>query len=110
MTPTEQRIHDQKIREAAQSDISDIDALAESKPFNRYFVGQLNRLYRENVDVSLGIGVGGETIEGREKARHRAVFIKELMEMPAKQRQSCENVLRTPIVDPTQPQRPMQVG
>lgn len=110
MTPTEQKVHDQKIREAAQSDISDIDTLKESKAFNRYFVGQLNRLYRENVDVSLGIGAGGETVEGREKARHRAVFIKELMDMPAKQRASCEAELRKPIIDYDRPQKPVQVG
>ena len=110
MTPTEQKIHDQKIRDAAQRDVVDIEALSKSEPFNRYFIGQLNRLYRENVDVSLGLAPGGETHDGREKGRHRAVFIKELMEMPAKQRETCEKLLRTPIVDPTQPQRPQQVG
>lgn len=106
MTPAEQKVHDQRIREAAQSDITDIDALKDSKPFNRYFIGQLNRLYRENVDMALG----GDTVDKREQARHRATFIKELMDMPAKQRQSCEKILRAPIVDPMAPQRPVQVG
>ena len=106
MTPTEQKIHDQKIRDAAQRDVVDIEALSKSEPFNRYFIGQLNRLYRENV----GLALTGSTLDDREKARHRATFINELMEMPAKQRETCEKLLRTPIVDPTQPQRPQQVG
>lgn len=106
MTPTEQKIHDQKIRDAAQRDIQDIDALAKSEAFNRYFVGQLNRLHKENVDAALTT----EKPDEREKARHRAVFIRELMEMPAKHRASCEKLLRSPIVDHDAKPRPMQVG
>ena len=106
MTPTEQKVHEQKIRDAAQRDIADIDTLSKSEAFNRYFVGQLNRLYHDNVDMALKAKGADE----REKARHCAVFIKELTEMPASQRQACEKILRTPIVDHDKPQRPVQVG
>lgn len=106
MTPTEQKIYDQQLRDAAQRDIQDIDALAKSEGFNRYFVSQLNRLHRENVDMALT----AEKPEDREKARHRAVFIRELTEMPAKHRESAEKLLRKPVVDPTAPPRPQQVG
>lgn len=106
MTPAEQKIYDQQLREAAQRDIADIEALSKSEAFNRYFVGQLNRLHKDNVRLALT----GDTRKERTKARHRAVFIEELMGMPAKHRESAEKLLRSPVVDPAQPQRPVQVG
>ncbi len=92
-----------KLRESAQRDILDIEALSKSDAFNRYFVGQLNRLMRENEKTARA----GTTLEEREKARHRANFIEELMNMPASHKQSAEKLLATPA--PTKP-TPVQVG
>ena len=103
MTPDEQRHHQQKIRAAAQQDISDIDALAKSEPFNRYFVGQINRLFQEEREKALTGATGKE----RTKARHRAVLLRELTQMPAKHRESAEKLLMTP---PPQDRGPVQVG
>ena len=91
------------LREAAQRDILDIEALSKNEAFNRYFVGQLNRLMRENERASRK----GTTPEDREKARHVANFIEELVQMPAQHRQSAEKLLATQA--PTE-LRPTQVG
>ncbi len=67
------------------------------------FVGQLNRLMRENEKKART----GDTLEIREKARHCANFIEELMNMPASHKLSAEKLLATAA--PTEP-RPVQVG
>lgn len=102
MTPDE-ATRQKALREAAQRDILDIEALSKSEAFNRYFVGQLNRLMRENEKKARA----ATTLEDREKARHVANFIEELVQMPAKHRQSAEKLLATQAPGP---QRPVQVG
>lgn len=102
MTPDD-LTRQKKLREAAQRDILDIEALSKSDAFNRYFVSQLNRLMRENEKAARA----GATPEEREKARHRANFIEELMNMPASHKLSAEKLLATAA--PTEP-RPVQVG
>jgi len=103
MTPDEQRHHQQKIRGAAQQDISDIDALAKNDPFNRYFVGQINRLFQDEREMALT----AKLPEDRDRARHRAVLLRELTQMPAKHRESAEKLLMTPL---PQDRGPVQVG
>jgi hypothetical protein len=93
----------QELRTKAQQDISDIDALAASQPFNRFWVGYMNARYRSELRASL---MGG-TVDEREKARIRALLLEELTQAPATERLSAEKLLRTP---PSGPPRPIQVG
>lgn len=102
MTPDEST-RQKKLREAAQRDILDIEALSKSDAFNRYFVGQLSRLMKDNERTARK----GATPEERERARHVANFIEELMQMPASHKLSAEKLLATPA--PEAP-RPVQVG
>lgn len=107
MTPAEQKVHDQKMREEAQNRIADIDSLKENKAFNRYFVGLLNR----QRDTYVSLALRSKSQDEREKARHIAVFIEdELMQAPSVDRANAEKLLRSPVIDPTQPTRPVQVG
>lgn len=100
MTPVQLQ---QQAREAAQRDISDIDLLAKNEPFNRYWVGRLNSLFNKERENSLT----ESTVDLREIARIRAKLLRELTQMPAMDRQSCEKFLSTPL--PTE-RRPQQVG
>lgn len=100
---SEERQSLHKHREQAQQGISDIDALAKSEPFNRYFVGRLNGLYRKELDFSLSAA----TVELREKARVRAVLLKELADMPGADRLSFTKTLEQPL---PQDRGPIQVG
>ncbi|HTO27554.1 MAG TPA: hypothetical protein VL017_03080 [Devosia sp.] len=102
MTPDE-ATRQKALREAAQRDILDIEALSKSEAFNRYFVGQLNRIRRENTAKALT----GATPEEREKARHYANLIDELSQMPAQHRLSAEKLLATQSPGAL---RPTQVG
>lgn len=92
-----------QLRQNAQDDLTDIEALSSSQPFNRYFARRLNALYRDAVTVSLT----AKTVEEREAARHRANLLNELSNMPAADREKCEKFLRTPEPGPT---RPTQAG
>jgi hypothetical protein len=102
MTPDE-ATRQKKLREQAQADLMDIEALSKSEPFNRYFVGQLNRIMRENSRTART----GATLEDREKARHYANLVEELFEMPAKHKLSAEKLLSQQAPGE---QRPTQVG
>ncbi len=102
MTPDE-ATRQKKLREDAQRDLMDIELLSKSESFNRYFVGQLNRIHRENVRKALT----GATAEERDKARHYANLIDELTQMPAQHRISAEKLLATQA--PAE-RRPTQVG
>jgi hypothetical protein len=97
------QITPQQARENAQNDIADIEALAASQPFNRYFVRKLNELYKAAVTEALT----GAKAKIRNRARHRANLLDELAAMPAKDRQACEKFLRTPDA---QQRGPVQVG
>lgn len=102
MTP-DQKISDQRIRQQAQEDVQDIDALASHAPFNRYWVRRLNELYRKETEDALT----GKTAELRDGHRYRALLLRELTGLPAADRISAERTLRTP---PQAEQRPVQVG
>lgn len=90
-------------RENAQNEVTDIEALAKSQPFNRYFVRRMNELYADAFNKALT----APTADEREKNRHRANLLTELSEMPAKDRDSAEKFLRTPDRGPD---RPTQAG
>lgn len=91
------------IRETAQRDLLDIEALAKNTEFNRFWVPKLDALYRFEVESSLT----SMTVELREAARYRALALRELTKMPARERESCERLLKTEL--PSAP-RPTQVG
>jgi DNA-binding SARP family transcriptional activator len=92
-----------KKREAASQDLADIEALSKSAPFNRYFVGEINRLFQESQELALS----GKTAEDRDRGRYRAMLLREISEMPAKHRAIAEAILSAPdIVEP----RPTQAG
>lgn len=93
----------QQARQRAQEDIQDIDALASSQPFNRYWVRKLNARYADEVEASLT----SKTVEEREQARSQALALRALTQLPASDRKSCENFLRTPD---HQQRGPVQVG
>lgn len=93
----------EQARQQAQEDIQDIEALATSQPFNRYWVRKLNALYQAEVEASLT----AKTVEERERSRHRSLVLRELTQMPANDRQSCENFLRA---QDTSQRGPVQVG
>ena len=97
------QITHEQARQHALDDVEDIDALAKSHPFNRYFVRKLNTLYKDALATSLT----GKTPEDRERGRHRANLLNELAEMPANDRQTAEKFLRSP--DPVK-SGPTQVG
>ena len=103
MNPVDPIVADRLKRERAQQDLTDIEALSKSQPFNRYFVAELNRIHTESVEQALS----AKSPEDREKGRHCALLIREIMDMPAQHRQIHERFLRSP--EPTQ-QRPVQVG
>lgn len=102
MTP-EDKTYQQQLRAKAQQDITDIDALAKSDPFNRFWVNELNVRYKAEVKTSLT----ANTLEAREAARSRALALDEISQMPAKIRESAERLLRTPL---PQEARPTQAG
>ncbi len=68
-------------QDAAQS-IADIEALSKNDAFNRYWVGRLNAMYQQKLDSALR---GGDPVL-RESARIEANLLKELTQMPAKDR------------------------
>lgn len=93
-------ITQQQARQRAQEDVQDIDALATSQPFSRYWVRRMNDLYHENVATALN----AKSAEDREAARHRARLLRELADLPATDRALCEKFLKTP----DNPQRQVQ--
>lgn len=76
-------------RQQAAQDIADIDALAKFEPFNRYWARRLNEMYQRQVSTALS----GGTPADREECRVRANLLRELTQLPAQDRQACENVL-----------------
>ena len=88
-------------KQRAQEDVMDIDALSQNQPFNRYWVRRLRELHNAEVLTALE----GKTVEAREAARHRAVLLRELADLPAKDRQQCDKFLRTPDSGPRMPQQ-----
>ena len=93
----------QQARQRAAEDLQDIAALAESKPFSRYWIRRMNDLHADNVNTALN----GKTPEEREAARHRARLLHELTQLPAMDRANCEKFLNTPA---TGKQMPQQAG
>lgn len=95
----ELKVEGQKARQRAQEDIQDIESLAGNSAFNRYWVRRLGELH--NVEVNKALHA--KTAEEREGARHRAIILRELADMPAQDRQQCEKFLRTPDAGPRLP-------
>lgn len=103
MTP-DAKTSDQRIRQQAQEDVQDIDALAQSSPFNRYWVRRLNELFQHHQKQARL----AKDAPKREEHRVTANFLEELTGLPAADRISAEKVLRTPASGGEQ--RPVQVG
>jgi hypothetical protein len=92
------QLHAQRVtREQAQQDLQDIKFLEICEPFNRYWVGALNGMYKTRVSLALD----GSTPEIRERNRIEANVIWELTQMPGRDRAA-----KTKIVDAPEPTLP----
>jgi hypothetical protein len=79
----------QREKQRAAEDIADIEALAKTPAFERYWVRRLNERYR----TELASALHGGNAETREQARVRAVLLEQITKMPAEDRMAAQKVL-----------------